>query len=228
MFWSYYTMYMKGSSYMFDQKTAAEKTAANNGLKNWDLKYYLQQQVIWEQFLYEQSKKSLSQHLKCILKPDSVLIKCNKESCEGINWYQYQMYILLPQLISFIKKVIVWYSECFLVQNNASAHCVWQQTELLKISRLIVLSWLSNSLNLNQIEFCWYHLKHTVLKKPYASTVKQITIDTYNKEWQNLEGWRIESWCEDMRHRMKRVWDAHNNNNFYEWQSCSALLKGLR
>jgi len=39
-------MYMKGSSYMFDQKTAAEKTAANNDLKNWNSEYYLQQQVI--------------------------------------------------------------------------------------------------------------------------------------------------------------------------------------
>ncbi len=138
------------------------------------------------------------------------------------------MYILLPQLILFIKEVIVWYSECFLVQNDASAHCAWQQTELLKISGLIVLSWLSNSLNLNQIESCWYHLKCTVLKRPYALTVKQMTIDTYNKEWQNLESWRIENWCEDMRHRMKRVQNAHDNNNFHGWQSCSALLKGLR
>ena len=228
MFWSCYTMYMKDSSYMFGQKTAAEKMTANNDLKDRNSEYYLQQQIIWEQFLYEQSKKSLSWCLKRILKPNGVLIKHNKESHEGINWYQYQMYVLLPQLIPFIKKVITQYSECFLVQNDASAHCVWQQAELLKILRLIVLSWLSNSLNLNQIELCWYHLKHTVSKRPYVSTVKQTTIDTYNEEWQNLEGWRIEGWCENMRCRMKRVWDARDNNNFHGWQSCSALLEGLR
>jgi len=37
---------MKGSSYMFDQETAAEKATANNDLKNQNSEYYLQQQVI--------------------------------------------------------------------------------------------------------------------------------------------------------------------------------------
>jgi len=39
-------MYMKGSSYMFGQKTAAEKMTENNDLKDRNSEYYLQQQII--------------------------------------------------------------------------------------------------------------------------------------------------------------------------------------
>lgn len=174
---------MKGPSYMFGRETAAEKAAVKEDLKDRNSDYLLRQQIIREQFLYEQAKKPPSRRLKRVPKPDGVLVGRNKGSRGGIDWYRYQTYVLLPRLIPFVKEVIARYGECFLVQDGAPAHCAWQQDELFKIPGLTVLPWPSNSPDLNQIEPCWYHLKRTVSKRPYAPTIKQATIEAYDEEW---------------------------------------------
>lgn len=126
MFWGYYTSQIRGPSFIFSKETAPEREEAHADLDNKNTDYHLQQQIIKEQFLAEQAGKAPSKRLKRIPKPEGVLLERNKSSRGGIDWYRYQIYVLLPGLIPFCKEVIEKYGECFLVQDGAPAHNAWQ------------------------------------------------------------------------------------------------------
>ena len=70
---------------MFGKETATEKNQANQDIQARNTDYFAQQQVIKEYFLAEQAKKPKSRRLKRILKPDSTLLKRNKNSKGGID-----------------------------------------------------------------------------------------------------------------------------------------------
>ena len=72
MFWAAYTSKMKGPSYMFNKKTAAEKEAAKQDLADRNTNIDAQQQIVRDYFLAEQVKKSKSRRLKRVFKVESV------------------------------------------------------------------------------------------------------------------------------------------------------------
>ena len=178
MFWDCYIFELRDLSFMFSKETISERHEAQKNLNDRNTNYLTQQQIIKKHFLTKQVKKFKSKRFKRISKSEEVLLERNKNVKEEIDWYRYQTYVLLPRLISFIHDVIVKYDECFLIQDGASSHNAWQQEELLKIPHLTVLLWSSNSLDLNQIEPCWYYLKRKVSKRSYSPTIKEGTIET--------------------------------------------------
>ena len=85
MFWATYTSEMKGPSYIFNKEIAAEKEAAKQDLAARNADIDAQQQIVREQFLAEQVKKSKSRRLKRILKVEGVRYERNKNSRGGID-----------------------------------------------------------------------------------------------------------------------------------------------
>ena len=215
MFWAAYTAELKGPCYMFGKETGAEKEAAREDLAQRNAAIDTQQQIVREYFLTKQAKKLKSRRLKRVPKVQGVRFNRNKTAKGGIDWYRYQIYVLLPRLIPFIHEVIEKYGECFLVQDGAPAHNAWQQTELLEIQGLTVLPWPGNSPDLNQIEPCWYHLKQCTSKQPYPPTKKESTIKAWDCVWGDLEQERIGRWCTRMLTRMERVELASGDNKFH-------------
>ena len=100
-FWGCYTAEMVGPCYMFGKETAPEMHAAQDDLNHRNSEYLVQQQLIKEQFLSEQAKKPKSRRLKRVPKPNGVLLERNKNTKGGVDWYRYQIYLLLPRSIPF-------------------------------------------------------------------------------------------------------------------------------
>ena len=115
MFWGCYTSEICGPGFIFTKESALEREQAQKDLNERNVEYLAQQQIIREHFLAEQAKKPKSRRLKRILKLDGVFFKRNKNARGGINWYRYQIYVLLPRLIPFIHDIIATYGECFLI-----------------------------------------------------------------------------------------------------------------
>lgn len=215
MFWGCYTSQLRGPSYMFGKETASEKKAHQADLDMRNLDYYIQQQIIREQFLAEQAKKPKSRQLKRVPKPEGTLLERNKNAKGGVDWYRYQTYVLLPRLIPFIHEVIEKYGECFLVQDGAPAHNSWQQKELLNIPGLTVLPWPANSPDLNQIEPCWYYLKRCISKRPFRPIKKEPTISAWEEEWEYLDMTQVDRWCGRLRSQLLRCKNANGDNIFH-------------
>lgn len=58
------------------------------------------------------------------------------------------------------------------MQGSAAAHDSWQVLEDLKIQRLTLLDWPSNSPDLNEIEPCWYWMKSHVTKHAFKRIIR--------------------------------------------------------
>ena len=145
IFWGCYTAEVLGPCYMFHKESADEKNVAQEDLADKNSNYLVQQQAIREHFLAEQAKKPKSRNLKRIPKPEGVLLERKKGNKGGVDWYRYQTFVLLPQLILFMYDIIKKYGHYYLVQDGAPAHDAWQQKDLLNIKGLTILLWPGNS-----------------------------------------------------------------------------------
>ena len=70
---------------MFNKETAAEKETVKEDLADRNADIDAQQQIVREQFLAKQAKKSKSPCLKCILKIEDVRYERNKNARGGID-----------------------------------------------------------------------------------------------------------------------------------------------
>ena len=214
MFWGCYTSEIKGPCYIFEKESADEKKLASQDLDNRNATYLVEQQLIGEHFEAEQQKKPLSRRLKRIPKPMGRMQERNKGLKGGVDWYRYQVFVLIPRLIPFIHDVIATYGHCYLVQDGAPGHVAWQQMGLLEIEGLTILPWPGNSPDLNQIEPCWYHLKQQISKQPFLEANKQAVKQAWLDGWERLDMEKMGGFCMKMVHRMERVIRVKGDNNF--------------
>ena len=204
-FWGCYTVEFKGPYYMFKWETAEKKKKAEKDLREMNSEYKIAQKLLEKEFHAENARRPLSRRRKHISKSDMRKLEQKKERKGGIDWYQYQTQILKERLLSFCQKIIKWYGQCYLIQDEVSSHTVWQQNKILEIEGLYQMEWPANSPDLNQIEPAWFHLKVQISKLSYCVINKNVCCQAWDTVWSELAQDHIAQWIERMLERLDRV-----------------------
>ena len=215
MFWGAFSAECRGPYHIWARETTDEKNAAQEDLKEMNVDYDIEAQILREQHHAEQQLKPKSRRRKTVPKPEGKRKQRRKGLKGGVDWYRYRTDVLLPKLLPFCREIIGKYGACYLLEDGASPHIAWENVKEYDIEDLHRIPWPANSPDLNMIEQAWYHLKRRVTQLPFIVSTIPSTKDAYQQAWQNLEQERIQKWVDRMIPNMRKVREQGGDNKFH-------------
>lgn len=215
MFWGCFSAEMRDFYHFYVGKTKNEKEVAQENLQNINVDYNVEAQIKIDEWKIENVKRSKSKQLKRLWKSKDRSKLKKKDLKGGIDWYRYRTEVFLLKLLSFCKKIIRKYGECYLLEDGVASHIAWENVIEYNISSLRRIPWPTNSLDLNMIEQAWFHIKRKVGQKAFVANIISTTVQAWGEVWEELDQELIKKWVGRMRPHMEIVKEQRDDNKYH-------------
>jgi hypothetical protein len=195
LFWGCFSYEKKGPSHCWQPETAQEKKEAEKAIVKWneELEPILQQE--WE--LSTQMRRLNIRRQQPGKRPswrwNSSTGKLIRNSKGGVDWYRYQMHILLPKLLPFAQECLRTRPSTVVQEDRAPAHSHYIQQRVFDAAKVRRLIWCPNSPDLNAIEPAWPYLKRATTKLGGLPN-RKTAIEKWTEEWANMPQEKVQAW----------------------------------
>jgi hypothetical protein len=133
----------------------------------------------------------------------------------GIDWYRYQINILIPKLFPFAKECQIDRPNTVVQEDKAPAHDHYIQRYMYKIHDVEQMLWCGNSPDLNAIEAAWPWMKRKTTCKG-ALKNRQQAVKAWEDAWKELPQEKIQAWIERIPVHVAKIIELEGGNEYRE------------
>lgn len=229
IFWGSFTYEFKGPYHIYKNKSAEEKKAATEEVRQLNERREPHLRQTWEAStaLRRLRLNSGNPGKKPTWKFTSKTGKLTLRSLDGIGWYRHWKEILVPRLIPFYLELKKTYPEAMVMEDGAAGHEHHFCQAVLRANSVVKIDWPGNSPDLNPIEQAWFHLKQATTSRGAPSTQKEM-VSQWKKKWASLSQSDIVLWIEGMMANIQKVIELKGGNEYHEGRQAFRCYKGVR
>lgn len=222
MFWGCFSWNKRGPCHIWKPETARQKKEAAVEIERRNKETEPQDREKWE---LEVGLRRMGLRNKPGRKPiwtytakHGALVRDAKKG--GIDWWRYQLEILLPKLIPFaiecqqdFEDGDVWVQE-----DNAPSHTHKAQQIVFDLYKVRRILWPGNSPDLNAIEPAWPYLKRATTRKGAPRNRKEAE-KAWLQAWKAMPQPEIQRWIERIPIHIQEIIRLRGGNEYTEGKS---------
>ncbi|EDN03565.1 predicted protein [Histoplasma mississippiense (nom. inval.)] len=152
---------------------------------------------------------------KPIWKFKKVTGKLSRGKGSGIDWYRYQVQILLQKLFPFAKECQIDRLNTIVQEDKAPSHDHYIQCYMYNIHGIQQLLWCGNSPDLNAIEAAWPWMKRRTMKKGAPKNHTE-AVRVWEQAWKDLPQEKIQAWIERIPVHIQKIIELEGGNEYRE------------
>ena len=142
--------------------------------------------------------------------------KMERDRKGKIDWYRYQIHILIPKLIPFALHCMINRPDTLIQEDKAPSHACKHQDQIFMNAGVMRLIWPGNSPDLNMIETCWAWMKRQTTRRG-CPTNRIIMEKVWTRCWKKtLTQKRIQHWIERIPRHIQQVIALEGGNQYRE------------
>lgn len=216
MFWSCFSYDKKGPSHCWLPETAKERAEAERVLTSLNADLEASCRTEWEletgiNRLGLQSKRGRKPKWKFNAQNGKLV----RRKGNGIDWYRYQVKVLIPKLIPFALECSKERPSTLVQEDLAPAHAHYAQEKVYHLYNVSRLVWCPNSPDINAIEPCWFWMKRNTTKKG-APKSRVDAIKKWTSCWNELPQEKIQAWIERIPRHIQEIIKLEGGNEYKE------------